>query len=352
MTDRSFDRDLRNRDLPVRAVRRRDVLRAGAAFVAASTVSLPALAQHATAPGTNYPNKPIKVLIPFTPGGNTDIIVRLISNMLSERVGQPVLVESKTGGGGMVAILATTQSPADGYALIAGSPGTHVYNLALHQNPAVNPMTDLEHITITGGAPLVLIVNKDLPAANLSEFQALLKREPNRHDFGSAGVGTSAHIAALYLMKKLGTSAQHVPYRGSASVVSDLLAGRVSFTIDTVSTWVERVKAGQGRALMVWQEKRVPAMPDTPSATDVGFPELVATSWTPWSAPKGTPKPIVQFLYEHIDAIMKTETVSNRIKELGSVETPGMSPERTHAYIMAEGERWLPIIRESGAKLE
>ena len=344
MTEDRFDRDA--------AVRRRDLLRAGLGLAAATALPLPALAQPATAPGTNYPNKPIKVLIPFTPGGNTDIIVRLISNALSERVGQPVLVESRTGGGGMVAILATTQSPADGYSLIAGSPGTHVYNVALHQNPAVNPMTDLEHITVTSGAPLVLIVNKELPAANLKEFQALLKREPDKHDFGSSGVGTSAHIAALYLMKKLGTSAQHVPYRGSASVVSDLLGGRLSFTVDTVAFWAERVKAGQARALMVWQEKRVPPMPDVPSATDVGFPELIATSWTPWSAPKGTPKPIVEFLSQQIDAIMKTEAISNRIKELGSVETPGMTPEKTRAYIMSEGERWLPIIRESGAKLE
>lgn len=339
------------RNVPA-APHRREVLRTGLGLAAASVFPLPALAQTATAPGTNYPNKPIKVLIPFTPGGNTDIIVRIISAALSERVGQPVLVESRTGGGGMVALLATTQSPADGYSLFAGSPGTHVYNVALHQNPPANPMTDLEHITVTSGAPLVLIVNKDLPAANLAEFQALLKREPTRHDFGSSGVGTSAHIAALYMMRKLGTTAQHVPYRGSASVVSDLLGGRISFTIDTVAFWAERVKGGQARALMVWQEKRVPPMPDAPSATEVGFPELIATSWTPWSAPKGTPRPIVQFLYQQIDAIMKTEAVSNRIKELGSVETPGMTPEKTQAYIASEGERWLPIIRESGAKLE
>ena len=349
MANNSSDQDQRKSTHPLR---RRDVLRTGLALAAASAFPAPLIAQPATAPGTSYPNKPIKVLIPFTPGGNTDIIVRLVSAALSERIGQPVLVESRTGGGGMVALLATTQSPADGYSLFAGSPGTHVYNVALHQNPPANPMTDLEHITVTSGAPLVLIVNKELPATNLKEFQALLKREPDKHDFGSSGVGTSAHIAALYLMKKLGTSAQHVPYRGSASVVSDLLGGRLSFTVDTVAFWTERVKAGQARALMVWQEKRVPPMPDVPSATEVGFPELIATSWTPWSAPKGTPKAIIQFLYEQIDAIMKTEAVSNRIKELGSVETPGMTPERTQAYIMSEGERWLPIIREFGAKLE
>ena len=349
MANNSSDQDQRKSTHPLR---RRDVLRTGPAIAAASAFPSPLIAQPATAPGTSYPNEPIKVLIPFTPGGNTDIIVRLVSAALSERIGQPVLVESRTGGGGMVALLATTQSPADGYSLFAGSPGTHVYNVALHQNPPANPMTDLEHITVTSGAGLVLIVNEELPATNLKEFQALLKREPDKHDFGSSGVGTSAHIAALYLMKKLGTSAQHVPYRGSASVVSDLLGGRLSFTVDTVAFWTERVKAGQARALIVWQEKRVPPLPDVPSATEVGFPELIATSWTPWSAPKGTPKAIIQFLYEQIDAIMRTEAVSNRIKELGSVETPGMTPKRTQAYIMSEGERWLPIIREFGAKLE
>jgi tripartite-type tricarboxylate transporter receptor subunit TctC len=235
---------------------------------------------------------------------------------------------------------------------MAGSPGTHVYALALYRNPPVNPIQDLRNITISGAAPLILVVHKDLPATGLDSFRALLAREPGRYDFGSSGVGSSAHIAAVYLLQQLGVQSQHIPFRGSSDALPSLMAGRVSFMVDTIPFMLEHIRSGAVRPLMVWMPERSPALPDVTCAVELGRPEFQAATWTPWSVPKATPEPVVSLLHEQIAAAMNDPAVSSRLLEMGNVLTPGMTPARTQAFMEEEARKWLPIIRASGASAE
>ena len=305
-----------------------------------------------SAAAQTWPSRPLRVIVPFSAGGRTDAMARLIGSAVSSRIGQSVVVENRTGGGGQVALQALVQSAPDGHTLMAGSPGTHVYALALYRRPPVNPIEDLRHVTISGAAPLILVVNKDVPANDLEGFRALLAREPGRYDFGSSGVGSSAHIAAVYLLQQLGVSSQHIPFRGSSDALPSLMAGRVSFIVDTLPFMLEHIRAGAVRPLMVWMAERSPSLPNVPCAVELGRPEFQAATWTPWSVPKATPEPVVSLLYEQIAAAMRDETVSSRLLEAGNVLTPGMTPERTQAFIEAEARKWLPIIRASGASAE
>jgi tripartite-type tricarboxylate transporter receptor subunit TctC len=311
-----------------------------------------ALAGPARGQVAGFPSRPLRVFVPFSAGGSTDVMARLIGGAVSSRIGQPVVIENRTGGGGQVSLQALVQSAPDGHTLMAGSPGTHVYALALYRRPPVNPIEDLRHVTISGAAPLILVVNKDLPATDLDSFRALLAREPDQHNFGSSGVGSSAHIAAVYLLQQLGVRSQHIPFRGSSDAMPSLMAGRVSFMVDTIPFTLEHIRSGAVRALMVWMPERSPSLPAVPCAVELGRPEFQAATWTPWSVPKATPEPVVSFLYEQIDAAMRDETVSSRLLEMGNVLTPGMTPDRTQAFIEAEARKWLPIIRASGASAD
>ena len=336
----------------------------GAAVAAASGALAPATltlsgtgarAQGAAQPraaGTDYPSHPVRVIVAFAPGGNADITARLISGALSAQTGQQFVVENRPGGGGVVALQALAQSPPDGHTIFVGGISTHALNLGLYKNLPVHTLTGVENITVSSLAPMALVVKPALPARTLGEFRDLLRREPGRLQYASPGSGSAGHIAAALLLQQLGAEGLHVPYRGSAPAFNDLVAGRIDFVVETVSFVAPHVRQGAVRALLVAATERSAQMPEAPSAPEAGLPQYEATTWTPWSAPVGTPAPIVRFLYEQIQVALQKDEVTVKLREIGNEPMPGMTPERTRGFIAAEIDKWVPIVRATGATID
>lgn len=319
---------------------------------ALALAALPALAQP-RAPGSDYPNRPVRVVVALAPGGNADINARLVSGALSARLGQQFVVENRPSGGGTVAFETVAQTPPDGYTLLVGALGSHTLNVGLYGDRLrVHPLTGVDHITISSHSAIVLVVNNNFPARTLAEFRAQLLANPNRFDFGSSGNGTTGHIAAALMLHLMGVQAQHVPYRGSAAAFQDLLGGRISFQADTISFVSEPIRTGAVRGLVIATPQRSPMAPDVPTAAEAGLPAFQATTWTPWSTTLGTPAPIRQFLYEQIAEVLKQPDVRDRLIALGNTIPEGMTPDATRAFIASEIEKWVPIVRASGARVD
>ena len=305
------------------------------------------------APGTDYPDHPVRVIVALAPGGNADINARVVAGQLSAQLGQQFVVENRPSGGGTVAFETLAAAAPDGYTLLVGALGSHALNIGLYGDRLrVNPLTGVDHITISSLSPIAVAVNPALPARTLAEFAALLRANPGRYDYGSSGNGTTGHIAGAMLLQLLGVQAQHVPYRGSAAAFTDLAAGRTAFQADTISFLAEPLKAGTVRGLVIATPERSPLAPDLPTSTEAGLPAYQATTWTPWSATLGTPAPIRQFLYEQIAEALREPAVRDRLTGLGNTIPEGMTPERTRAFIASEIDRWVPLVRATGARVD
>ncbi len=321
----------------------------GAAFALAAW---PALAQP-RAPGTDYPNRPVRIVVALAPGGNADINARLVASGLSQRLGQQFVVENRPSGGGTVAFETVAQTPPDGYTMLVGALGSHTLNVGLYGDRLrVHPLTGVDHVTISSHSAIVLVVNNNFPARTLAEFRQQVAANPGRFDFGSSGNGTTGHIAAALMLHLMRVQAQHVPYRGSAPAFQDLLAGRTSFQADTISFVTEPIRTGQVRGLVIATPQRSAMIPDVPTSAEAGLPDFQATTWTPWSTTLGTPAPIRQFLYEQIAEVLKTPEVRDRLIALGNTIPEGMTPDATRAFIASEIEKWVPIVRASGARVD
>jgi tripartite-type tricarboxylate transporter receptor subunit TctC len=305
------------------------------------------------APGTDYPNRPVRVVVALAPGGNADLNARLVSTQLSQQIGQQFVVENRPSGGGTVAFETVAQTPPDGYTLLVGALGSHTLNVGLYGDRLrVHPLTGVDHITISSHSAIAIAVHPSLGARTLAEFTDLLKRNPGRYDFGSSGNGTTGHIAGAMLVQLLGVQAQHVPYRGSAAAFTDLTAGRTAFQADTISFLAEHLRAGTVRGIVIATPERSPLAPEVPTSAEAGLPEFQATTWTPWSTTLGTPPAVRQFLYEQIAEALKAPAVRDRLIGLGNTIPEGMTPERTRAFIAAEIDRWVPIVRATGARVD
>jgi tripartite-type tricarboxylate transporter receptor subunit TctC len=319
---------------------------------AMALATLPALAQP-RAPGTDYPNRPVRVIVAFAPGGNADINARLISTALSQRLGQQFVVENRPSGGGTVAFETVAQTAPDGYTLLVGALGSHTLNVGLYGDRLrVHPLTGVDHVTISSHSPIVLVTHPSMNVRTLAEFRAAVAAGNGQVPFGSSGNGSTGHIAAALLLHLAGVQATHVPYRGSAAAFQDLLAGRTMFQADTISFVAEHVRNGTVRGIAIGTPARNPMTPDVPTAAEAGLPAWQATTWTPWSATLGTPAPIRQFLYEQIAEVLKTPEVRDRLIALGNTIPEGMTPDATRAFIAAEIEKWVPIVRASGARVD
>lgn len=305
------------------------------------------------APGTEYPSRPVRIVVALAPGGNADINARLVAGALSQRLGQQFVVENRPSGGGTVAFETVAQTAPDGYTLLVGALGSHALNVGLYgERLRVHPLTGVDHITISSHSAIALAVHPALGVRGLAEFRALLAANPGKYDFGSSGNGTTGHIAGVLLMQLLGTQAQHVPYRGSAAAFQDLLAGRTAFQADTISFLAPHIASGAVVGLLIATPERSPMAPGAPTAAEAGLPAYGVTTWTPWSATLGTPLPIRQFLYGQIAAALQQPEVRDRLLTLGNTIPEGMDPERTRAFIASEIERWTPVVRASGARVD
>ena len=311
--------------------------------------ALPAFAQQAGAPA--WPAKPIRYIVPFAPGGTTDILARVVGEKLGAALGQQIVIDNKAGQGGSVGSAELARAAPDGYTIGGGTISSHGINASLYEKLSYDPVTSFAPITLYATQPNVLLVHPSVPAKNVQEFIELLKANPNKYSFGSAGTGTSQHISGEMFKTMAGVKMEHIPYRGSGQMLPELLGGTLLVAFDNVASAIPHVKAGKLRALAVTTAKRSAVTPDVPTLAESGLGGYELSSWQAVFAPAGTPKPIVDRLYAEIAKILQMPDVQKRLTELG-LDLSGMPPNELAALVKADVPRLGKIVKESGAKAE
>ena len=316
----------------------------GAALALAAA---PGIAQTAS----TWPNKPIRYIVPFAPGGTTDILARTVGERLGAALGQPIVVENKPGQGGSIGAAELARAAPDGYTIGGGTISSHAINATLYDKLSYDPVTSFAPITMYATQPNVLLVHPSVPAKNLKEFIALLKANPNKYAFGSAGNGTSQHISGELFKVMAGVSMQHIPYRGSGQMMPELLGGTLPVAFDNIATAVQHVNAGKLRALAVTSATRSIVSPDVPTMAEEGLAGYDISSWQAVFAPAGTPAPIVERLYTEISRILKTPDIQKRLSDLG-LNVSEMTPSQLTAVIKSDVPRLGKIVKDTGARAD
>lgn len=301
---------------------------------------------------SDYPNKPIHVLIPFAPGGASDFVARVIQNRLTQILGQQIVVDNRPGAAGVLATEITAHAAPDGYTLFLGNVGTLAVNPSVFaKEMKVDPVKDLAAITLIADTPDILIVKKDLPVKSVKELVAYAKARPGKLNYASPGSGSLNRLEAE-LFRKLagGLNMVHVPYKGGAGpAVADVVAGQDELMFTTLSSALGQVKSGTVRGLAVTTAKRVASVPDLPTMVESGYPEMVSSSWQGMVAPAGTPAPIIQKLYKALTETVADKDVAQRLSAGGADARISKSPAEFSAYMAAERQRWAVVVKESGA---
>ncbi len=299
----------------------------------------------------DWPNKPIRYIVPFAPGGATDMLGRMVGVGLTSRLGQPVVIDNKAGQGGSVGSAELAKAKPDGYTLGGGTISSHALNVTLYPKLSYDPTKDFAPITMLAALPNVLVVHPSLNVKTVAELIALLKANPSKYSFGSSGNGTSQHISGEMFKIMTGTQITHVPYRGSGPMMIDLLAGTTQLSFENSNTALPQVAAGKLRALAVTSAKRSKAAPEIPTMQEAGLVGYDISSWQAMFAPAGTPPAIVQRLHAEVAEILKQPENVKRLAELG-LEPGGGKPEELAALIAAEIPRLGNVVRQSGAKVD
>jgi len=296
-----------------------------------------------------WPSRPIKLVAPFAPGGGSDFTSRLIAEKMSARLGQTMLVENKPGAGGNLGAEAAIKSPPDGYTYLTIS-GSYAINSLLHK-PSFDSLNDIVAIGQFTDEPTVLCVNPEVPARTLKELVELCKREPGKLSYGSSGPGGLIHLATEFFLDAAGIKATHVPYRGTALALTDLLAGNLQILSGGTTTMLPYMKSGKVRGLAISSSRRLAAAPDIPSYGEQGYPTLDFNLWHGMIGPKGIPGEIVERMNAELDAVLKSPEVSDRLAADGVIAVGGTS-EAFMATIRGEVDRWQTFIKRTGIKLE
>jgi len=320
-----------------------------AALSLAATLAI--LAPHAARAADAYPAKPVRFVVAFPPGGGTDIIARAIAQKLAERIAQQVVVDNRPGAGGNIGTDIVAKSAPDGYTMLMGSAGPLAINASLFGKMPFDPIKDLAPVTLAASTPNVLVVHPSLKAATVKELIALAKARPGEINFASSGHGTPAHLAGELFNSMAGVKMVHVPYKGAAPALADLLGGQVQLMFSTMPPALPHVKDGKLRALAVTSAKRSPAAPDLPTLDEIALPGFEANTWHGVVVPAGTPATIVARLNREIVAILHLPDVVERFSSQGA-EALGSTPEEFAAYIRSETLKWAKVVRDSGAKAE
>ncbi len=325
---------------------RRSALAVLAAAAAAAACALASSAQAQT----SYPDKPIHITVTFTPGGAPDILARLLAEKLNAAWGQPVIVDNRPGAGGNTGSDYVAKAAPDGTNIVVGTVGTHSINGALYAKMPYDMVKDFAPITLLATTPNMLVVHNGVKAQNLKEFIALGKKE-GKMSFASSGSGTSIHVSGELFKTMTGIDMEHIPYKGRATAIPDVLGGRVTMMFDNMPSSLPLVRDGKLRALGVTSAKRSAAAPDIPTIAEQGLPGFDAVSWFALFAPAGTPKPIVDKLQREVSRILKLPDVAKRLAELG-LDVDGGTPEELAAYQLREISKWAKVVKDSGAKAE
>ncbi|WP_418156272.1 tripartite tricarboxylate transporter substrate binding protein [Variovorax paradoxus] len=316
----------------------------------ASTLLLACLPLAAAAQANGFPDKPIRIVVPFPPGGATDAAARLVAVKMGEHWGQPVVVDNRAGAGGNVGSDLVAKAPADGYTLVMGVTGSHAINTSLYSRMPYDPVADFVAISQVAVVPNVLVVHPSVPAKNLAELVALAKKEPGKLNYASLGNGTAAHLGMEMLKSEAGVDITHVPYKGSAPAVSDLLAGQVQMMVDGLPSALPHVKAGKLRAIALTSLHRAPSLPGLPTIAETN-PGFYADAWSGLFAPRGTPQPVVDKLSAEVQRILKQPDVREKLMALGA-EPVGSTQAEFTAHVKREIDKWAKVVKTSGAKVD
>jgi tripartite-type tricarboxylate transporter receptor subunit TctC len=305
----------------------------------------------AQAQGEDWPNKAVRIVCPFTPGGSQDNIARRLGVKLTDYLGQTFVVENRTGAGGSIAADNVAKSAPDGYSVLLGNIGSHALVPHLYARPAYDALTDLETVAWIGTQPNLLCCNPNFPHDTLPKLIEAAKKEPGKYSFGSSGLGTSPTLTMEMMKKKLNIDITFISYRGAAAAAADALSGHIPLVISNIDSLMGQVSAGKLKPIATTGAKRSPVLPDTPTFAEVGGPELVVTSWSIWAVPKGTPQRIKDKLREATERALKEPDVIASMRA-GGFEPGSMTVAEIDAFIREERTRWGEVIRAAGIKPE
>jgi tripartite-type tricarboxylate transporter receptor subunit TctC len=312
---------------------------------------VPAAGAQLIAPPVTYPAHPVRVVVPFPAGGTTDILARAVAQRFTEAFGQPFIVDNRPGAGGNIGAELVAKSAPDGYTLVMGTVGTHAINPSLYTNMPYDHVKDFTPVFLVAGVPNVLEVNPAVPAHTVAELVAYAKANPGKLNFASSGSGTSIHLSGELFKTMTGVSMQHVPYKGSAPALQDLLGGQVQLMFDNLPSSMALIKAGKLRALAVTSAHRSAALPDLPTIAESGYPAFEASSWFGLLAPAGTPAAIVNKLNAEGNQWLASADAKDKLLAQGAIAAGG-SPEDFARHIATETVKWAKVVKASGAKVE
>ncbi|MBP3980133.1 MULTISPECIES: Bug family tripartite tricarboxylate transporter substrate binding protein [unclassified Acidovorax] len=309
----------------------------------------------ATLPGAAfaqaYPTKPISIVVPFSAGGTTDILARLVGQYLSTELGQPVVVDNKAGAGGNIGGQYAARAAADGYTLFMGTVGTHAINASLYKKMPFDPIKDFAPLTRVANVPNLLVANPQQPFKTVPEMIAYAKANPGKINFGSPGNGASPHLSGELFKSLAKVDLTHIPYKGSAPAVTDLLGNQIAIMFDNLPSVIPHVRSGKLRAIAISTAKRSPELPDVPTIAEAGVPGYEAMSWFGMFAPAATPKPVLDKLSAALAKVLANPEVKKKIADQGG-ESVNETPAQFAAFIKSESTKWGKVVKESGASLD
>ena len=316
-----------------------------------SVALLAAALSAGSALGQAWPSKPIKIVIPFVAGGPSDTVGRAIGSKFQEYLGQPAVVENKPGANGSIAAEFVAKSDPDGYTILVGSIGVFSINAALYKDLRYHPVRDFAPITLAVTTPNVLVTKLDFPPKTARELVEFARKNPGKISYGASGIGSSDHLTAELFKQMTNTFGVHIPYRGGAAVVADLLGGQLEASFQNLGTVATQIKAGKLKALMETSKTRAAAIPEVPTVAEAGFPDLIVTSWQAAAAPAKTPRDIVARLNEASVKALRSPEIRERLIGIGFDVVAG-TPEEFGAFMKAEVERWTKVVERGGIKPE
>ena len=323
-------------------------------LIAAALVATLACPVFAQEPAASWPSRPITLIAPFAAGGGNDVLARILAPPLSDILKQSVIIENVAGAGGMTGSNRVAKAAPDGYTAGLGSVGSHAFSQTLYKKPLYNAATDFAPVVMIADQPLLLVARKDLPAPNLREFITYAKANQSKMQHGSAGVGSATHLGCLVFNAAIGVNITHVPYRGGAPAMTDLIAGRIDYWCPFSTTAMPQIKGDTVKAIALFALQRLAVLPDLPTAHEQGLANFEASTWNAMFLPKGTPTAIVQKLHNAVVQAVVTAPVQQRLRELGMSPAPPdrRSPEYLAKFVPAEIERWAAPIKASGISVD
>jgi len=298
-----------------------------------------------------YPDRPLRLIVPFAPGGVTDTSGRVVAEALSKRLGQPIVVENKAGASGNIGTQQASLAPPDGYTLVLGFDGTIVINPHVFANFPIDVQKDLAPVGKIGDATLIIVAHPSFPAKTLRELIAYSKLQPDGVSYGTSGVGGTPHIAGELLKQRTGAKLTHIPYKGGGQAMTDALGGNIPIVYTAVAGAMPHVKAGRLIPIAVSSAKRTPSLPDVPTFIESGIPDFESSSWVALLAPGGTPRPVIEKLNRELNAVLSDPAIVERLSTLGIVATPG-TPQQLADQIRNDLDKYGKVVKAAGIKAE